>query len=296
LLVVGECCWGKMFGEKDDGSQIIPWTLRVTGSLSLLGSVFILITFLLIHDWRFPNNLIFFLTLSDFLWVATFFWGDAPRDTAACAFQGVFGGFWGLATTYWILFIAVIYNSQLNPSWKRFFHQYEQTIAHAVVWPLSFFLTLLPYFLGDYTPNPKNINIPVCWIARKDDGARFWAYYGWVILDLIAIPILYGHLVYTLRTAPKRPTLTYRWLAYPIAFWICWFEPTVFRILEQVNPNRDYTYLVVIQSITMLSQGMLNALIYGFRASIFKQIKNRWTNKSVVDEESQLLKSISVGT
>ena len=54
-------------------NSLISIFLLTVGVLSLCGSLFIIISFLLLRDWTFPNNLIFVLSLCDFFWTGTYF-------------------------------------------------------------------------------------------------------------------------------------------------------------------------------------------------------------------------------
>lgn len=256
-------------------NSLISIFLLTVGVLSLCGSLFIIVSFLLLKDWSFPNNLIFVLSLCDFFWTGTYF-ALFNLQGGLCVFQAVWGSFWGLATTFWTFFMAFTYWSQFS-RFKIEIYRRGPYIFHGITWTLSFILAVAPVFTHDYNPNGITRNIPRCWLQDSKDLARFWAYYIWVMLVMVAIAVMYTDLILKLRRSSvvqqRVDTFSVRWYLYPAIYWGVWIVPCILRILEQAYPDRNFDVLVLVQSITMPMQGFLNCLVYGIRTSLIERIK-----------------------
>lgn len=135
---------------------VIDVGLIFSSTLSTFGSGFIIITFFLVRDWTFPNNLIFWLSVCDFCYAICYFY-LYPPDNWFCYSQAIWANFFGLAAQFWTLIIAIIYWSQLYTFGRRLFR--FQKLYHIIVWGLSTFLSFLPLAFNDYGVDVER-NIP----------------------------------------------------------------------------------------------------------------------------------------
>jgi len=266
----------------------LVWVMGITvlcsTSLSALGALFILVSFVLVRDWSFPSNFIFFLSFCDFFHAIGLMYLD-PKAHWLCMAQSVLDTFWALSSLFWTLSIAVVYWSQ-NTRFKHKIYGFEK-LFHAIVWPSAAILATLPLAFGNYGFDPKQqANIPKCWIIESGNYARIWAYYGWVLLVMIGITVLYvyvlykrltrkrkhnNHLYETLNADYRRELI--RTGMYPLVLWVLWPIPSITRVLEYAYPDRKYNALLVMTAALLPLQGFCNAFVYGFRNNLISKIK-----------------------
>eukprot|EP01102_Stenamoeba_stenopodia_P007801 TRINITY_DN2200_c0_g1_i1.p1 TRINITY_DN2200_c0_g1~~TRINITY_DN2200_c0_g1_i1.p1 ORF type:complete len:315 (+),score=53.35 TRINITY_DN2200_c0_g1_i1:119-1063(+) len=254
--------------------------LRTTGILSFFGALFIIISFFLLKDWSFPNNIIFVLSVCDLLHATIYFAFPSDLVGNSCIFEGAWASFWALAAAFWTFWVAVIYYSQFTPH-KNLVAKKGPLVFHGITWSLSLLLAILPIFTHDYASYPTSAtqNIIRCWIGTTKDLARFWGYYIWIILIMILIAVMYTDMIIKIRRSLVRHNIdsfSVRWYLYPIIFWLSWLCPVILRILDQIYPDNPWPTLVIIGAIAMPLQGFLNAIVYGVRSSLIERIKRAW--------------------
>ena len=198
-----------------DGAFI---TLVITSLLSLLGSIFVVVTFLVFSKKRaYPGSLIVQFSVTSMMTSLGFFIGGAvgPRniichddhtpatfDDAACAIQGIWITFWALATAFWYLAIcfnlysAVVREKRDTAHYNKYFH--------SIIWPLVSVLTIVP------TANQKFGNAKSGWCFINEDDNYFWQFmffYTWIGLNMVLGVYMISHIIIKiLRVMFKRST------------------------------------------------------------------------------------------
>lgn len=249
-----------------------------SASLSIIGTLLIILSFFLVRDWRFPDVIVFWLAVCDFLYALCCI--DINPEGLLCKIQGVATDFVTLASFFWTLLIAFAYWSQLFRFGRRLFRLYK--LFHIVIWSLSFVLAVVPFILHEYVVQEEPI-VEKCWLAISKDYVRYWAFFAFLYLVMCLIPFFYIYLnIFLCFKKRKSHNWVTRMSLYPVVFWIIWLGPCSLRLLEQMNQHKDYPTWVAIVAITNplqgfpkqvlilfvtynLSLGFLNALVYGCR-------------------------------
>jgi len=81
---------GSVSGSGSDEALVtaVNALLKTTGILSFFGALFIIISFYLLKDWSFPNNIIFMLSVCDFMHATIYF--AFPDDLTVFIFVFLF--------------------------------------------------------------------------------------------------------------------------------------------------------------------------------------------------------------
>ncbi|KAF2192684.1 hypothetical protein K469DRAFT_553210 [Zopfia rhizophila CBS 207.26] len=190
---------------------------RVMSIMSLLGSLFIVGTFLKWPYFRKPiNRLVFYACWGNILAnVATLISTSAIShgpDSALCKFQGTLIQWFMMADSLWVFCMA------LNVMFVFFWNYSSQQLRHLEPWYLLFsygvpFIPAIVYLMIDRVGKRRILGPATiwCWVASEVEWMRIAFFYGpvWIIIVLTsAIYIFTGRKIFkkrnTLRSFSRR--------------------------------------------------------------------------------------------
>lgn len=257
----------------------------VSASLSLLGSSFIILSFVCFPRLRtFSFKLIAFLSICDFFASMSYVIGMVghvqsgtpchSNPSFACFFSAHLSQFFNVATFLWIAVIGfniyqVMVKGKGNSS--RTVEQFEAKY-HAFVWTISLVLMLIPSLSGAFEDTGL-----WCWISPEFPLLQFFCYYIILLLVFIANCIVLGLVWASLRNdgAGMSNVVTDRLMYFLIVFFIlrCW---SVFDRLNEYATEERNVGLAYMHSIFSPLQGFGNALVFGTN----RMVLNAWRNCS----------------
>ena len=145
--------------------------LVMSSALSVIGSIYVIMAFLLVRDYSFPTNLVIWLTISNLLFDVQFFVVD-PKDDNSCIMLGFYSHFWYIASLLWTLVMAFIAWSQFTKrlkykvmGWSKYFH--------IGVWTLSFLASVAPLFFNGYSRRDNDVPKYVFFIQNLLYGYKY---------------------------------------------------------------------------------------------------------------------------
>ena len=124
-------------------------TLRVTGVLSVLGSLAVCLTCLLFWKSMVSNKIymqmILMISMSDFVTSITVMWG-VPTDATLCSWQSGLGRLFFRATWFWATFMILTLWTYISRGTS--FMSFRN--MHLLCWSLNLLLTFLPLSTETY--------------------------------------------------------------------------------------------------------------------------------------------------
>jgi len=273
-------------------------TLRASGALGLVGSLFIVISFLWIgrKSRQFPQHLIFWLGLSDgalalSLLMGTFKDPKTGLSVTWCHIQAFNAQFWALANILWVLVIAVKLYLRYRFDVEAKVLQEWHVPSHCLCWGLPAITCLVITAIRGWGSGPA-----WCWIGGDDRLfiARFVGFYLYVIGVFLAILIIYIMLIARiLKRAPKvfsstvledlddyfeneqslRKKITFRVSLYLLSFIIAWGGGLVNRVYGWWTGGHVSFVLWMIQVACVPVQGIFDAIVYGLNRNTVLQYK-----------------------
>jgi len=275
----------------------------VTCSLSIVGSVFIVISFALFKDFQSSQSrrLLVILSLCDLLTAIAYLMriGKMPDpgiDTTRCHVQSALNIFANQASFFWTDFIALFvflsrkYGMKVASRFIPYFH--------IISWGLPLISVTFVMGFGAWGYDGGKATADWCWI--KADASSYWhviAGKGVEWSSCILITIIYILVFLDLRkAADQQLLLTHRggttWkitekklLAIPVVFIILRLPGTIRTIYEMKNSTGLISMpWPVLQAIGDSGQGFANGLIFGLFTekvrSYYYKLLNRCTKRN----------------
>eukprot|EP00026_Physarum_polycephalum_P012244 Phypoly_transcript_12532.p1 GENE.Phypoly_transcript_12532~~Phypoly_transcript_12532.p1 ORF type:complete len:324 (+),score=5.27 Phypoly_transcript_12532:138-1109(+) len=241
----------------------------ITAALGLVGSIFIIATYVLFKDSRnFGTRLVFCLSIADF--IRGLSWFPWTINTILCIVQGALTQFSEFASFMWVFIIAMcmfqIYVIGAS----------EERMSNLMVWfqigcwGLSIVIAVVPIYGNKYGRLEEDKNI--CWIRDTTDPERLLLY---VPCILIFVVNCLAYLFITLRlrtdTSDIRGAIEKNMALYLLAFVFSQAPTVVLRawlFFDQEEHEVMYV-LLLLQSVFQPLQGLLDALVYGVNDPTF---------------------------
>lgn len=263
----------------------------VSISLTILGSSFTILTYLLFPDLR-TNSRTFALWLAigglGFSSTVFFFEKSDKTQGLLCMIESFVESYFSLVTLFTTVIYCVIISklfATLNSSRNVDRHTIKVKPGHVVfVWILPFFMALLPFCTGSYGRNRSDL---YCWIKTDTQNEttnvagyiwEIFVLYLWVIVAIVYTLYIYSTVVrrihqwegteaYIVRTK----AVVNRMMMYPFILAAVYTAPLFHRLLEPfgVNPR----WLVRMSIFTLKIQGFLDAIAYGLSPAIVSRWK-----------------------
>ncbi|VFQ84752.1 unnamed protein product [Cuscuta campestris] len=252
-------------------------------SLSLLGSGFIVLCYLLFKELRkFSFKLVFFLALSDMCCSFFSIIGD-PSKGFFCYAQGYTTHFFCVASFLWTTTIAFT----LHRTVVRHKTDVEdlEPMFHLYVWGTSIVMTVIRSIGNDHRHITRLGTL--CWAqtGRAGKVVHFVTFYAPLWAAILFNGITYFQVIRMLNNATRmaagvsdaRPDMKAmnRWGYYPLILIGSWFFGTINRIHDFIEPDQKIFWLSVLDVGMAALMGLFNSIAYGLNSSVRRAIYER---------------------
>jgi len=302
--------WGASqedFAEYNSGYRILITTSAI---LSILGSLLVIIAFLVFRQLRrYFSRIVVYLAISD-LWLCTsMLMGQsrAPHYTR-CIVQSALGSFFGLSSILWTMIVADSLRRVLLAHDLGVESKHEKKL-HILAWGLPSLSVLIGLGSGVYGPAGMT-----CWIRNTALGTvvrtitfyiPLWtgiAYSVWVywyvtsmmkeLLNRTAVEN--SENVDCNSAAPhddmERQRKSLRCLLLlPLVLAICWTPSSLRRLIDIFVPDPKWSFLPLDYLCVFMGplQGALNAVVYGLTPAVRDAMTGR------IDHRAKMLKGMT---
>lgn len=266
--------------------QILAAVNTGASSLSLMGSTFIVLCYLLFKDLRkFSFKLVFFLALSDMLCSFFNIIGD-PSTGFFCYAQGYSTHFFCVASFLWTTTIAFTLHRTVVQH-KTDVEDLEP-VFHLYVWGTSLVMTIMRS-IGNH-----HSHIRVwCWSQAGLAGkvVHFATFYVPLWGAILYNGLTYLQVIRMLKNATRmaagmsdrahqfdgRPDMRAlnRWGYYPLILIGSWAFGTINRIHDFIEPGHKIFWLSFLDVGTAALMGLFNSIAYGLNSSVRRAIYER---------------------
>lgn len=271
----------------DEQSEVLEWLNIVISLLSIGGSSFVIVCYLLYRDLRsFAFYLVCMVAVSDFFFSIGLFFGDAggSKDThlgasmGLCMVQSLFISYFELTSLFWSVSIAyTLFEGFIkeNPEFRPdSIAQYKCRFL-AVCWGLPVILTVLPFTTDSYGDTGG-----WCWIKSEtpiDSMWRFLQYYIWIWLAVAFNSFVFYNIHRKIKAIeasvgepPQSNKMAKRLKLYPM---ILVAANTFAFIAAIVEAGGTIVFGLSCVQVTFASSiGLLNALVYGMTPEINQRV------------------------
>jgi hypothetical protein len=255
----------------------------VPAALSLTGTAFVVLTYLLFHrlrDLRYIE-IVFYIALSDMLSATGIVLGPVETGSAACNYQAFASNYFCLTSVMWStvvayqLYLIVVQDGTLV----------NMKFLHGFIWIFSLVVTLLPLSTDTYGSTD---DVSWCFLQSTPTspsyGILMWtllSFYIWLWISIFLILFFFFSIKYKLSQLESIPglvsTAIYKLQLYPMILMICWAVPTYNDIRAAIIGHYDDVTIGRISAVMPALQGALLSIVF------LKQ------NKLVVDEWKDVL-------
>lgn len=252
-------------------------------SFSFIGSLFICICYLKFRDLRtFAFSLVFYMSISDAMAAIAQFLGSPVDGSGLCYLQSYMSMFFELSSILWSVSISFSIYRILKSDAQSIMIQNARSKYHFFVWGTAGFLTLLPQ-----TTNSFGQGNGWCFIRGDKTGTlwRFLCFYVPLIICLVYVSytgVLINRRFKLLQSIPRDSSsesesesenqtnlgTLKRMRYYPLGLIFCYFWAIINRTFQAANHGDPAFWLSVLHIIFSSSQGLVNAIIYGFTPAI----------------------------
>jgi len=260
----------------DDQQDIIYSFGAATAGVSILGSTFIIISYISFPRLRsFAFELILMVALSDFLKALSFILTPMVCPSL-CEAQALLLTFSEIASIFWIGSIAFTINRIFSCEDISLENTHRMKY-HFVCWGTSIVMTMLPLTTHSYEVTSETW----CWITFDTSIGKTWAfvcYYipVWLILYYLVrvyykfwIVLKNSRINSDIKILPNTLLVTEtRMAVYPTIFFFTIICACLDRMFELVSGRRQFC-LVLMHIITINLGGLANAIVYGLTKSVW---------------------------
>lgn len=256
-------------------NEVIP------GIISSVSSFSVCLTYAMFPELRSLRyiELVFYVSINDFIASIAISLGYSPSGSAACWFQGIATTYNFLAAILWTTIITFqVYMVVCHQNVIK-----DLTYAHVICWGLPLIATLLPLSTNTYAVPDDESNW--CFVADRSDSPKWgeivWfvlSFYGWIWLAMLfnivfVVAIVYRF--YQMQDVPDRVVSTIRkLLLYPIIISFCWSMSTFTDLYSTVYDGTFSSSFYIVDGVATIlavSQGFLFAVVFfGFNPLVRK--------------------------
>lgn len=186
----------------------------ITSVLSLLGTLFIIVSFFVWKDIRTTSRrILVYISFADFLTcVATLaaitnFWLSGSENHQVCLVQSIIGTLSVLCSFYWTVFMAVyLYISVCKKNSSL--AERLMYVFHACAWGIPLLIVILAASMKKLGDNGNKVSAGWCWVNKNlnwNDQVLWMLMAGklWEIMAYFVIAVLYGLLKRNMRKEVK---------------------------------------------------------------------------------------------
>nr|CAB3229681.1 cyclic AMP receptor 3-like [Phallusia mammillata] len=247
---------------------------RTTGSLSLIGCIFMIATIWLFRKYNIlSQRLILYLSIAALLDTIGYLMGDMTPDGPQCDFEAWWLTYFDWTVLMWVS--CLTFNLFFNVVMQRRTERFEK-LYHLLCWIVPpFLLSLLPLIGDNYGPAGA-----WCWIKHDSMAWRFVIWYVPLFLTILGLFVTYFYIIFFLRRklgswqgnydpATERDNLQIKddikvLKAYPFVYLILSIFPLILRIHNAFSAEGDDVYaLWILTALTAPLQGAVNAVVFG---------------------------------
>jgi len=274
------------------------WQVIVSSVLSIIGSLFVIITFWIFPVTRTPLlRLVMFLSIADLMTGIFFLEGAVVpefKTNSLCTAMAVIRTYWFITSYFWTSLIAIrLY--QLSDGTYKETVGYEK-IFHLLSWggPALYMTVLIILNQTTKTDIFGKDGYNFCWFSDIQFELPFFFVPTAVFLAFnIIIYIIIIIKMRRISTSGQRSKAQTRLLILPLIFIIC-ILPKVIGDILFVSTKEIPVVIEVIQSFLLSLQGFLDAIAYGFNPMVWREYKQLWY-RLIYGNEAQLLVGESTG-
>ena len=215
------------------------------GIIATTSCFFVLLTYLLFPELRNMRyvELVFYVSLNDFLASIGAVMGDTTHNTGECWFQALTSQYNYISSIFWTTVITFQVWLVINKG--HLLTKDDMIYMHYICWGLPLLLTILPFTTSTY--GAADDDQPFCFFAntsRSPSWAElFWtifSFYGWVLLAALVNAALLIHAFIVLRSKQIGVEIALQSLKklafYPIILIFCWTGLGSFVIYSEIHP------------------------------------------------------------
>jgi hypothetical protein len=263
-------------GEVDVGVAAYRVIGLVTGSLSLFGTLFILVSFIMFRNLRqsMGFRLIFALAIANHVSAIQCIMQSSNEhcENNVCIAAAYMAQFGNLAGVLWVCFIGMNFFMAISgfnntPSAIKL-NKYKEYIFHSLAWGIPLLFTIIgaavPYF---------GIAGMWCWIKSEYLVARFFCYDMWIILVYLWSTFLLIWLCLKRRLVKEVPGVARRLIYYVVVFYICNIFTLIGTFSFWTNGAGSEGWLSITIALFEPLHGFLNALVYGLNVKVIEAWK-----------------------
>ena len=255
--------------------EVINIAVVLSASLSLLGSSFIVGTWLAFPDLRTPAfKIIVWMSAADMLHALGYIVDGSRQDLlcpdAVCFVTAAWNQFFSLATYLWTA--AVAYN--INCVLVQVAHQDSDALVrklHSSVWGGAAAFTIAAAAAGTL-----GLAGQWCWIRADEQWARGFLYFFPLSCIFAFNCRTYRRISEAVRASPARAAVVGRLRYYLLVFCCCTAASVVNRAQNFFAPSSPSFPLYLLQSVTQPLLGLGNALVYGYNRKVREAYRAWW--------------------
>ncbi|PKA65720.1 G-protein coupled receptor 1 [Apostasia shenzhenica] len=248
--------------------QIVAAVGTTTATISLAGSAFIVLCYILFRELRkFSFKLVFFLALSDMFCSFFSIVGD-PSNGFFCYAQDYSAHFFCVASFLWTTTIAFTLHRTVVKH-KTDVEDFG-SIFHLYVWGASLAMTVIRSIGSNY----GQLGI-WCWTGsgKKGKVAHLITFYAPLWGAVLYNGVTYYQVHRMLSNASRAVN---KWGYYPLILIGSWAFATINRIFEFFYPGRKIFWLSLADVGFSALMGLFNSIAYGLNSSVRRAIAERF--------------------
>jgi Slime mold cyclic AMP receptor len=263
-------------GMSSEEQDKINLTLMITNCLSLAGSLFIIVLYIILKLKIFSFRLVFYIAIADLIHSAGLMLPSNSDpwcfiQAVSLEYTSLSGLFWTGIMAYSIYEAVVKLDTNIQDKEKKFL---------IIGYGLPIIFTAVPETTQKY-----GFSGGWCWIVSDEDGYifRILCFY-WVLFSVILYNIIVYCLVYrklkngaleNIRDKQAKEInhdLLMRLRFYPAVLILCYAAVTIKRIYDVINPGTDNFWVTWVAGLSISLNGILNCIVYGLTKEIKEQI------------------------
>jgi len=262
-------------------AEILTIIAHISSLLSLIGSSFIISSFLIFRNLRKAHGvLIFWLSVCDFFSSLAYFAIPVAVDFSFCYAQGLIIQFFQIASFIWTssiasaLYLVLVRNKSFNigiDHTYKYFHAFTWSFAAIDVGIAAAFNSF-----GSANFDEPGTKPSWCWIKYDRNAEKFLLYFlPFLVICLFNI-VVYITVLKKINNVVKSRELKgrafHRMRLYLLVFMLCIGIGAINRFQNFISPKNPIFWLNILDATVSPLQGFLNCLVYGMN----KQIRNAW--------------------
>lgn len=262
--------------EDSDDQSIVTITLLVANSISLFGSMFIILAYLTLKLNMFSFRLVVYIAIADMIHSIGLM---LPLSQPWCHIQALSLEYSSVSSIAWTSIMAYSLHDaviNLNPTVES-----KEKIFIFIGFALPALISSLPETTSAY-----GYAGGWCWIVNKNEAFLwrvfcFYIYLVFVIVYIIVVYVkvyrkVYTEVLFTLQDREARKhnnDLILRLKMYPLVLIVCYSAVGAKRIIEGVWQGYSNFWLSLVAGLLMSLLGFFDALVYGMSREVRDEIR-----------------------